>query len=35
MKRYIIIFLAAVALISGCSQTPEPDPFRDSIYWIN
>lgn len=34
MKRYIIIFLAAAVLITGCSRPPEPDAFTNSIYWI-
>lgn len=32
--RYIIIILLAAVLITGCGQPPEPDVFRDSIYWI-
>ena len=29
-----IIFLVAAMLFTGCGRPPEPDVFRDSIYWI-
>lgn len=35
MKK-IVIILVLILFLSGCGEPgPQPDSFRDSIFWIN
>nr|DAS07979.1 MAG TPA: TRAF PROTEIN, TRAO PROTEIN, TRAN ADHESION, BACTERIAL SECRETION.5A [Caudoviricetes sp.] len=33
MRRYIIIIMVSVLILTGCGQPPEPESFTESIYW--